>query len=81
MIGTSGTDANLLYVIPFLISVLPVQLDRDALALEDHLDIRERRAAVRHEDTRGPSMRRSGTGVIALAIPITDAAGHPRGWC
>ena len=50
--GTSGVDANVVVVMPFLMSVLPTRIDRHAVAFEDQVEVREGGAAVRDEDRR-----------------------------
>ena len=78
MIGASGTVLKRASVIPFLMSVLPSRIDRDVFALEDDLDVGERRAAVETRYT-GPSRGLERRGVCAVAVPMSDPSGQPAG--
>src|ERR1700694_4332950 len=73
--GTSGDDANVVVVIPFLMSVLPTRITRTPLASSTRS--RSGNAAPPCETRYAePVMVLGSVGVLARAVPTSEPSGH-----
>ena len=74
-----GDAANVLLVMPFLMSMLPDEVERDAFALEDHHEVGERRATVRHQVRRARHRVREHRGAAPSRSRSSTPPGTTRG--
>ncbi len=77
--GTSGVEANVVVVMPFLMFVFPTRITRTPFASSTRSRSGNASAGVRDEDGRALSACSGSVGVLARALPTIEPAGQLAG--